>query len=358
MKIKLTQQLTEVLATAEKIHGQSLQMQNAYLQGVTLSTVSKFPSFRVYSSGDVDRHLTRYGIFNPSVRRKGDSLDLICRAEPSETTWGGHFIDEKAVPFYTKLRIKNNTVVKETSAVALTGGTVMSARAEDWRLFEGVDGELYTNYTNYCYYNKGWPQQDTRSTTCVSRINGNRLEHLRELDVSQFKEPNAEEKNWVIFSHKGRMYCLYSLEPYLLLEMDDDFTMKRVAVSDDARVPRINLNYLANGTNPVLTTHPRFGKHYLLFGHTFTHSPTSNKRNRTYWHYAYVIDYETLALVGATPYPVIGGGGRQGRPDNIMYVSGTAVYRHNVWLFYGEGDEHTECCVIPKKTLYRNIYRL
>jgi predicted GH43/DUF377 family glycosyl hydrolase len=234
----------------------------------------------------------------------------------------------------------------------------MSARAEDWRLFEGVDGELYTNYTNYCYYNKGWPQKDTRSTTCVSRINGNRLEHLRELDVSQFKEPNAEEKNWVIFSHKGRMYCLYSLEPYLLLEMDDDFTMKRVAVSDDARVPRINLNYLANGTNPVLTTHPRFGKHYLLFGHTFTHSPTSNKRNRTYWHYAYVIDYETLALVGATPYPVIGGGGRQGRHDNIMYVSGTAVYRHNVWLFYGEGDEHTECCVIPKKTLYRNIYRL
>tara|TARA_Y100000593_G_scaffold82770_1_gene155719 strand:- start:1805 stop:2866 length:1062 start_codon:yes stop_codon:yes gene_type:complete len=347
-----------ILPLKERFLDKSTTVQNAYLHGYMLSTTDYFKCRSLYESGDLDENITRYGIFNPSVARTKDTLDIIYRAEPSDTTWGGHFLDQKAVALLGKLQINGDRVDKVSEPTPVTGGTTMASRPEDWRLFKGLDGKLYTNLTNYCYFNEGWPQERVRSATCIARVRDHRFELLQELDASAFLDHNAEEKNWLIFTHKGKYYCLYGLEPYVLFEMDKQFRLTRVAAREERTFPRFCDNYLANSTNPVYTTHPRFGKHYLLFSHNFTHPTGNNKRNRTYWHYAVVIDYDTLKPVGFTPYPVLGGGGRTGRHDNIMYVSGLSVYRQFVYVFYGEGDEHSQYCVIPKKTLYKNIHRL
>ena len=315
-----------------------------------------FTGCRLYTAGEVLPSLTRFGIFNPSVVKVGDLLYIVYRAEPSEVTWGGHFLEEKAVPVFQTATIEGDRVVKEGEILPVVGGTAFTMRQEDWRLFSDPDtGEVYSNFTNYFYFNPGWPQEDVRSTTCVSRLVDNRFEFLRELTPAHLRAPRREEKNWLIFKHRGEWLCIYSLEPYILFSLNSGFGVDSVKKFSEKPLSRVHQSFLANGANPVFNDTPSLGPHYLVFCHNYTHAVGDNKRNRTYYHYAAVLSYDTLDIIGFTENPVVGGGDRDGRHDQIMYVSGVHIENNRIFLFYGEGDTHSEYCSFPEDLVYDNL---
>jgi predicted GH43/DUF377 family glycosyl hydrolase len=337
----------------------SLGLKQATLKGYLLSLVENTNAQRIFSSGDVDWDITKNGIFNPSaVFTKKNRGKIIFRCEPEASTWGGHFLEDKAVPMLGDFECRGNQFQMLGNPYPLAGGQIMSMRAEDWRLFKGLDGKVYTNFTNYFFYNKGFPQTETRSTTCIARINGDRLEFLQELSAKDFGKENREEKNWVIFPHRGKYVCIYSVDPYVAFSLDKDFVIRDIISMSETPLPRICQNFMANGTNPILQTNKEYGRHYLMTCHNFTHSISDNKRNRTYWHYVLVLDYYSLKPVAFTPHPILGGDGWEGRHNCIMYVSGMLAHEKNFWFFYGEGDEHSEVCSYPKSTIYQNLVKL
>ena len=346
-------------AEAETFAEKPLKIKEAILTGYLLSLVHPPERQRLFSSGDVDEDFTRNGILNPDacfLNKTGGKA--IFRCEPEETTWGGHFLQDKAVPMLGDFRIKDGKMEITKEPIPLRGGQIMSMRAEDWRLFKGLDGRLYTNFTNYFFYNEGFPQTETRCTTCVARINGERLELIQELSALNYGRENQEEKNWLLFTHRNKYICIYSVDPYLAFEMDRNFEICAIAATRKEPLPRICSNFMANGTNPIPMSNDVFGNHYIMVCHNFTHARGNNKRNRTYWHYALVLDFETLEPIGFSPFPILGGGGWSGRHNNIMYISGMLSHGKDFFFLYGEGDEHSEVCRLPKEIVYQNILPL
>lgn len=294
---------------------------------------------RIFDAEEVS--FGQHGVFNPSCVVEGDEVIVIGRAEHSEATWHGRFISEKATPFITRMSVNGSSFNLNSPLTPISSGMPSPCRPEDWRLFK-YQGETWTNFTTYFFYNEGWPMQDVKSRTCLGRLEGEHIRFVREMEIPG--PMTDEEKNWNFFEHEGQMKFIYSIEPFKIFTCDTngDITHEQThPLSIERRTPK----FLANSTNPILVDMPGFGETYLMMYHYFIDplAGVGGTRNRTYYQFILLFDKQDLHPVAYTYRPVLAGGmGKtQGRHDNVLYASGCFQKGDDLYVLAGEGDTHS-----------------
>lgn len=284
--------------------------------------------------------LSRGGVFNPGVIEIDGRLHLLCRAEASEATWKGAFRETRAAAFWCEL----NDDLTLRDFVAFSHHPVREQRPEDWRLFR-YDGRIYTNHSVY-----SWDGDQMRCHVAVSEMDLERR-HIGQGQTFTTSLPlRTQEKNWAMFSHQGRLLCIYSIDPYIVLEIDLETGKTEIAVSGGSFEFTVSYRSgfgLFNSTNPIVWD----DDHYLTFFHTYMRSNVPRDRNRLYLQYAMLIDRETLLPSAVTPEPVVTGGDEEGTHPGVHYTMSLAKYGDDLCAFYGEGDMHTGLLLIDRNKL-------
>lgn len=290
-----------------------------------------------------------HGIINPGVTvAPNGEIKMILRLEPNASTWGGHFLQDKAVPHVVTL----DQQLRPTSDLKpIVSGMPSPCRPEDWRLFS-YNGEVFSNFTNYFYYNPGFPQKRVCCRTTLARLHPRRLGLLAELDAAPFGlRMNKEEKNWIFYDNANELVAVYSVDPFTLFFFDDLGQLIRKQ-SFDVPFRRLGNRYLANSTNAVRANLPGFGEVWVFFVHQFHEPKGKGTRNRTYFQHAVVCDLYSYKPIAWTPFPVLGGGiAGQGRHDGVLYTSAILARGGNLYAFTGEGDSHSVVYTIPLPAL-------
>lgn len=327
------------------------------LNGLKLEAQLDLPKERVWALG-VSKEAAQ-GIFNPSCVATEDGLRIIYRCEPSEATWRGYFMKDKGVPCVGTATIEDGRLVPEMPEPYYSG-MPKACRPEDWRVFEHA-GQHYTNFTNYYYYNEGWPMKTPHCRTAVGRLGEDRIEFLKEMDGSRAGiKMGREEKNWVFFSEGGQLYCIYSLCPYRIAKVGKMWGLYDLEERPD-RLPRLGNRYIANSTNPIKVPLRPYGDVWLMFCHQFYTPYGKGTRNRTYYQHAVAICPERLRPIAWTPYPVVGGGiDCDGRHNGVLYTSGLHYDKETetLLLLSGEADSNTVVQYLPMSKLEETIYEL
>lgn len=297
----------------------------------------------------------RHGVFNPSCVIDGDDVLVIGRAEHSEATWHGRFICDKATPFLTRMQVEGNSFRFTQYPKPITSGMPSPVRAEDWRLFK-YQGETWTNFTSYFFYNDGWPQKDVKSRTCLGKLDGEHVRFIKEMEIPGHM--NDEEKNWNFFEHKGQMKFIFSIEPFRIFTCDTEGTIidEQIHPID---IKRRSPKFLANSTNPILVNMPKYGELYMMLYHYFIDplAGVGGTRNRTYYQFILLFDKEDLHPIAHTYRPVLAGGMglTEGRHDNVLYASGCFQKGDDLYVLAGEGDTHSRIYRLSLPVISENL---
>tara|TARA_B100000963_G_C22635543_1_gene677387 strand:- start:1107 stop:2162 length:1056 start_codon:yes stop_codon:yes gene_type:complete len=297
-----------------------------------------------------------FGIFNPSCVQNGNKVGIIARAEHSEATWHGRFLTDKATPLWSEAivsdRLHFNMLHKPMSP-----GMPSAVRSEDWRLFK-YNNEVWSNFTTYFFLNDGWPQKDVKARTCIGKLDsGYHIRFIKEMELPLMAD---EEKNWVFFEHNGKAKFIYKLEPMTICECDSDWNVKSTEVYPLYFDRRSEHSFIANSTNPILLTLPKWGEVYFMMYHYFLdpYAEMGGSRNRTYYQFAYIFDKNTLKPLAHTYRPVVGGGRGQGRHNNVIYISGVIDSPEIIHFLAGEGDTYSRVIGVSKSILADNLVKL
>lgn len=322
---------------------------------IDLQPNSKIKKIPLFQKGSFE--FTEHGIFNPSVIAEGQKLTMIFRTEPSQATWSGYFLTDKGVPQIAEGRITRKGLELENPK-PIESGMPLACRPEDWRIFRHKSRN-YTNFTNYFYLNKGFPQKTTQSRTALGILHPRSIRFIREMSASKLGyKSRREEKNWVFFSNKSKLWCIYSMEPFTIFECDDLGHVIKASKSLK-RFPRLGWRFLANSTNPIKCVLPKFGEVFLMFCHQYLTPNGKGSRNRTYYQHAVIFSVDDHTPLAWTPAPVTGGGvSTTGRHDGVVYFSGAFSWDHHIYATSGEGDSHSAIYQIPHKELVANLRKV
>ena len=308
------------------------------LNGLKLEASRKVERQKLFKQGDFPQ--AAEGVFNPSAIFEGDRGKMILRCEPYAATWRGYWIDNKGIPCVSDYQIVQGKV-KAGKPRSLSSGMPLASRPEDWRLFKHR-GQTYTNFTNYFYYNRGFPQKNVKCRTALGKLEGDKIRFLREMDASDHGiAMNSEEKNWCFFSYNGELFCIYSIEPFVVMRCTNDGEIRDIKTTP-LDLPRFGNRYIAQSCNPILTTLPSFGEVFLMFVHQFYTPHGRGTRNRTYYQHAFAFSPKTMKPVAWSPFPIVGGGTNcNGRHNGVMYISGLIQKGKEFFAFAGEGDANS-----------------
>jgi hypothetical protein len=274
---------------------------------------------------------TACGLINPGVLRRDGSFQLLCRGELDDSTWLGDWSKNLATPVWCVL--DEDFTVRQHCFLRYTG-LPRRFRPEDWRLFE-YGGAVLTNHSVYL-------ECDGR-LQCrpgISTIELNRQElALWHLLVPPFA-PSPEEKNWALFAHEGALLCVYSFNPYTVLEIDLGTGVTKVVVqAPPARYEWLGAGgrFIGNSTNPIAWD----DEHYIMFVHDYLDPDWPEQRNRLYMQYAVLISMTSLLPASIVPTPLLMGGHERGRYAGVHYTTSLVNRDNALYAFYGEGDTHS-----------------
>lgn len=279
-------------------------------------------------------------IINPGSIYDKDKLKVIYRGERTDASFGGYLMTDKAYPLVGDGVFKGSDVMFKDPKL-FDSGMPASCRAEDWRLFKHKD-KIYTNFSNYYYLDRGFPQKTVRCSMGVGLLLEKRIQFVRESDPAKVNIPTQKlEKNWAFFSHAGNMFAVYSIEPWIVLKFDDsaspiDFKKK------DIHIDRLGDSYLACSTNPIEVELKSIGPVYLMFLHQYFYpSEDYGSRKRTYYQHLLAISKKDLTPIAWTPRPVIGGGiSSPGKWSGVVYISSCFTKGRKLHALAGEGDSY------------------
>ena len=295
---------------------------------------------RLISAGQLGPE-SKDGAINPGGLVIDGRIHLLCRAEPSGANWfPGRLFENQATPI---LCVLGPDLSLDTYR-ALTCDGIDGGRPEDWRLFRHQE-KVFTNYSVYYGGNS-----NPRSFAAVAELDRSGHRIVNQIVLRPHFRPHHDEKNWVMFSHRGKLLCLYSVVPYILLEIDlKRGRTKTVAEIDDPKIElgRWSSGFLSNSTNPVVWD----ADHYLTFVHTSLSGAERTDDNRLYLQFGMLIDRQTLRPVSVIPEPLVTGGAESGRRSGVHYTSSLVVGEDVLYAFYGEGDTHTGVTVFDKTAL-------
>lgn len=284
---------------------------------------------------------TAYSVINPGALYRDNEFRLLCRGEGEETVWEGDFLAHQANPVWCTL--DSNLTIKESFCLHYPEFPSQS-RPEDWRLFE-YQGKLYTNHSVYQLLDR--QEWIVRSRVGISEID---LQN-RTLSLCCILEPpfpaSSEEKNWSFFVHNGSLMCLYSFEPYIILEIDLEQGITQEVLEVDLDYQWYDKGkFVGNSTNLVSWDND----HYIMFIHDFL-EPRYEQRNRAYMQYGVLISKDSLLPTSIIPRPLIMGGDEPGRHPGVHYTSALVKRTEGLYGFYGQGDTHTGIVVFDQDYL-------
>ena len=183
---------------------------------------------------------------------------------------------------------------------------------------------------------QGIDQDSTRSALSVYDHSKRVIKYLGvpEVDI----ELNKFEKNWVYFSKDDRLFLLYSLNPYRLLELDDESGYKFSTIVNE-QFRNILENPGGLGTYVSLSANPvdYDDDHWFMLVHQINHKFTG----RCYYHWGVWINKTTLLPSFITSRRIFSGFGARGRTPGIRYISSLLKRGSEMLFFAGEGDVFT-----------------
>lgn len=318
-------------------------------------TTDEVEKIKFFQQGDFPK--TQHGIFNPSVVQFGNYLKFIFRCEPSQATWSGYFMTDKGVP-----QISTGELTQDGLQVnppkPVYSGMPLSCRPEDWRLFLFRE-KIYTNFTNYFYLDKKWPQKTVHCRTAIGELTEDRIIFLQEMSCSGVQvKMNKEEKNWVFFEDNDKLYAIYSIEPFVTFLVDENWQINKMQ-SREIRFNRLGYRYLSCSTNPILVNFPKLGECFFMFCHQFLTPKGKGSRNRTYYQHGLVFRKSDHKPIAWTPMPMTGGGvAIGGRHDGVVYFSGAFQDEANIYATSGEGDSNCAIYRFPISLIEKNLRKI
>jgi hypothetical protein len=273
---------------------------------------------RLLTRGDIPE--SGGGLYNPSVIAEPDGrLRILVRREV-DYTW-----KQPSFPTFIDWDTRTHETV---STVGFTG------RIEDCRLFQW-QGQLLVTHVDYLCPNGrvAFPVQQRLSVIDEGRL-------LKWDDWILPLPMQRMEKNWVLASNGDDLFCVYSLDPFVVC--------RRVAPQTWAVCHRY-----ASGLTAALGKEPHNSTHLLPFddGYLgFWHCIKAGTRS-TYVTGAYWLDAD-LRLVNVTPAFLDGSWVQQDvYKPGVCYVSSAVIKGHTLHLFYGEGDAHSGVATLPVESL-------
>ncbi len=178
-----------------------------------------------------------------------------------------------------------------------------------------------------------------------------------ELDVERrvltgFSHPQLDlplagaEKNWCYFVSGEHLYLLYSFAPFVLLRSTGGLQFETVirqplspALADlGGFTARLSL-----GTNPV----PYDRDHLFLMIHKFDMVDDE----RRYFHWAVLLDRETLLPRKISSVPLFVGGKARGVLPGIIYVMAAVERQGEMFFSLCESDSHASFLTVPTREL-------
>jgi hypothetical protein len=294
------------------------------------------------------------GLMNPGAIPSNDGVTLLAKANAC------HWKDATglAADLYMKgspmlLQTDSNLEVQESACIVDVFGFEKAAETaiEDFRLFHYRDKLWVNAVMTVNQIRRGKPGYDVARQWCGELdVAGKSItcNGFPKLDFST----SPIEKNWGYFELGGDVYMLYSISPYHLLKCSDWSglrfeTLIREDISANlASVIPLN-GRISISTNPT----PYDETHLLVLLHTHAKKFQGFRRRRVYYHWAMLLDKETLRPIKISSRPVFVGGNAQGIRPGIVYVM--AAFRQNDHVIFslGESDSHSSIIRIPKTVL-------
>lgn len=156
------------------------------------------------------------------------------------------------------------------------------------------------------------------------------------------------EKNWVYKESGSDLFLFYSINPFKVLQLEDEKTLEFRTVINKSLEWKLNNdgtsgNLISFSTNPIDFDE----KYWVLIIHQFT----VKSFGRCYDHWAVLINKETLLPEKITAKPIFTGMGARGRTPGIRYISSILKVENDILFFAGEGDVYVTVTKKPIKEL-------
>lgn len=305
-----------------EINGIALRYEYRYQPEKPNTYLTVAPLYRrtLYRKGELPN--SEGGVFNPSCITHNGTIITTYRKEIGIEN--GRYVGSSALMHVEK---NTNGYIEHTELSFALG------RNEDFRLFK---------YGNNVYVSHSFVKQNTFTNLhcCISlsKIIDEGLVNYGVVNLPLVTKKS--EKNWVFFG-KNKLYCIYSLKPYLLFSTEDMATWKEEPVTSK-NFKWIDKEFICNSTNPVL-----INDQYLMFFHT--------KSEGRYRHGAVLIDAKTKEITHATPKEFYLPFNNEGYAKGILYVSGVNVTENHITVYAGECDTNSVYYVFDKNQLLNQI---
>ena len=205
---------------------------------------------------------------------------------------------------------------------------------EDLRLFAWREKKMINHSFIKKYSSNDYLQ--IKSVSSALSILENDDKTLRFLGFPKLDFPTNEfEKNWVYTENGEQLLLFYSINPYIVLALQDEkeFTFKTVIkkqLNSKISDPEGFGAMVSFSTNPVDFDK----KHWMVIIHQFKKKITG----RWYIHWAVLIDKTSLLPVKITSKPIFTGAGARGRVPGYRYISSILKINEDILFFAGEGD--------------------
>lgn len=310
---------------------------------VFLGLLTRFPSYiiNLYNTTVIARPGTcgyKGGVFNPGAFVIGSNIVLLAKGQDIQW-WRAkgkykelYLIGGPVVFILDKISSKRVSSSRITQLVNFPAND--SWRIADTRLFKWREKILINHSMTYVKDDNGSRGQDyVRSALSEYDHKNSVLRHICIPEVDF--ELNKFEKNWVYFSKDDRLFILYSLNPYRLLELVDGNeykfkTIKLELLRNDLDDPGRLGTYVSLSTNPIDYN----DDHWFMLVHQISHKFTG----RCYYHWGVWINKTTLFPEYITSRHIFSGMGARGRTPGIRYISSILKCDNKIIFFAGEGD--------------------
>jgi len=259
------------------------------------------------------------GIFNPDGKIYDGKLVTVYRKERNLDAYKKTYTHNTAIACFNK---------------DLDVESLAKYRVEDFRLFT-YKGDLWTNFS--CV---------GKDKTWISISKATPIETTF-MEIDEVKLPietNKVEKNWVFFEHDNHLFCIYSLQPYIVFCKDYKLWYSFGGLKEVVFDWFHKGHTICNSTNPI-----DIGEFYLMFFHT--------KESGTYFHGAVLIDKATLNIRHYTSKPIHIIDECDGLHDDLIYVSGSVYLERQqiIRLYFGAADSHSMSIDFNKSQLVEAI---
>lgn len=273
------------------------------------------------------------GAFNPSAtfygdRSGGEMMRIIRKEKGIESN---AYIGTTAIPHLQSWIVQGN----ESSGFLSDELKMMNfpehKRVEDFRLFmsEGYDMASPTIFCSHSIVTES-TTSNLQAQTCISIIEHGELV-FHSIPALPIKTKKAE-KNWVFFCENDKMYCLYSISPYLLFSSsaEDNYTTWTPVDVQQTTIDFFHPRFLCNSINPIRIN----DEYYLAMFHT--------KESGIYFHGAALINAKTKQIDYHTYNSILikDPAKATGFQRGLVYVSGALLMGNTLQIYFGEGDSH------------------